>query len=132
VVAASASATVLFRLISDGGPVLAAVRELVDAAPDVAVTVVTYNPPQRMYAPPRALAAYGTYTAAYNTDLSYFRRAGRKVLFGGGSIANAHVSDEYIELADLDALPAQYEAIARELLAERPAGFAGARAGAGA
>lgn len=87
----------------------------------VSASVVTSNGPQRMYAPPRALAALGSYTAAYNTDLSYFARASKKVLFGAGSIANAHVEDEYIEVAALRALPGQYADIARELLEERRA-----------
>lgn len=77
------------------------------------------NPPQIHYAPPRALAAFGTYTAAYNTDLSYFNEASKKVLFGGGTIANAHTEDEYIDLADLRAMPHQYDAIVRELFEEQ-------------
>lgn len=110
---------VMFRLISDVAPVLAAVEDIVSATPNVTLTVITQNAPQRMYAPPNALAALGSYTAAYNTDLSYFRRASKKVLFGAGSIANAHVDDEYIDVAELEALPGQYADIVRELLAER-------------
>jgi hypothetical protein len=109
---------VMFRLISGVEPVLSTVRDIVSSVTNVSVTVVTQNPPQYMYAPPRALAQLGTYTAAYNTDLSYFKRAGKKVLFGGGTIANAHVADEYIEIDELEAMPRQYAAIVRELLSE--------------
>lgn len=82
------------------------------------VTGIKHNSPQRMYAPPRALEKFGTFHAAYNTDLAYFERAAKKVLFGGGTIANAHVEDEYIEIDHLEAMPLQYETIVKELLAE--------------
>lgn len=78
-----------------------------------------------MYAPPRAAARFGTFHAAYNTDLSYFERAAKKVLFGGGTIADAHVEDESIALEELAAMPAAYVAIVRELLAEGEGGDAG-------
>lgn len=121
VVAATASATLLFRLVGPVAPVAETVSALAARAAGVSASVVASNGPLRMYAPPRALAALGSYTAAYNTDLSYFARASKKVLFGAGSIANAHVADEYIEVAALRALPGHYADIVRELLAERHA-----------
>jgi acetylornithine deacetylase/succinyl-diaminopimelate desuccinylase-like protein len=74
-----------------------------------------------MYAPPNATAKFGTYTASYNTDLSYFKNAGKKILFGGGTIADAHIDDEFIEIAALASMPLQYEEIIHELLTERSA-----------
>jgi acetylornithine deacetylase/succinyl-diaminopimelate desuccinylase-like protein len=80
------------------------------------MTVVTQNAPQHMYAPSRVAATLGTYTASYNTDLSYFNHASKKILFGGGTIANAHIDDEYIDVEDLTQMPSQYRDIVVELL----------------
>jgi acetylornithine deacetylase/succinyl-diaminopimelate desuccinylase-like protein len=118
VVPSSASAVVMFRLVSEPSDVLADIDAIVSSDENVTATVLTQNPPPQIYAPPQAAATFGTYIASYNTDLSYFRKAKKKVLFGGGTIANAHIDDEYITLDDLIRMPSQYEAIVQELLSE--------------
>jgi acetylornithine deacetylase/succinyl-diaminopimelate desuccinylase-like protein len=109
----------MFRLVSEPSDVLGAIDAIVSSNENVTVSVLAQNPPPPIYAPPQAAATFGTYVASYNTDLSYFLRAKKKVLFGGGTIANAHIDDEYITLDDLVQMPLQYEAIVQELLSEK-------------
>lgn len=119
VVPGHSTAAISFRIVSDVDLVIEQVHEAIRGLANITTAFGTRNPPQVHYAPPRALATFGSYTAAYNTDLSYFRHAEKKVLFGGGTIANAHVEDEYIDLKDLEAMPNQYEMIVGELLEEQ-------------
>lgn len=106
----------MFRLVSDAASVIDTVQRVISSVPNVTVTPITHNDPLYMFTPLKAADAFGTYVAKYNTDLSYFRTVGKKVLFGGGNIINAHIRDEYIDLEDLERMPEQYAQIVEELL----------------
>jgi hypothetical protein len=108
----------MFRLITGPADVLDVIHLKAASVANVSVRVISMTPPLQIYAPPRSAAEFGTFIASYNTDLSYFSQAKKIVLFGGGSILNAHTDDEYILLEELTQMPAQYEFIVRELLSD--------------
>lgn len=111
-----AAAVVMFRLVSSSSSIFDDLQVALQHHENVTARVLSANDPLEMYAPPVAAAAYGTYVASYNTDLSYFQSSGNKVLFGGGSISTAHSDNEYIDLGALEQMPLQYQSIVHELL----------------
>ena len=52
----------------------------------------------------------------YTTDIPFLDRWGQPLLFGPGSIHEAHTADECVEIAALDAAVDGYVRIARALL----------------
>ena len=52
----------------------------------------------------------------YTTDIPFLTRWGQPLLFGPGSIHDAHTAHDFIEIAELSAAVGRYKTIARELL----------------
>jgi acetylornithine deacetylase len=59
---------------------------------------------------------------AFGTDAPHMRRWGRPLLFGPGSILDAHTEHEKVSKRALDEAATRYESLARELLARVEAG----------
>jgi acetylornithine deacetylase/succinyl-diaminopimelate desuccinylase-like protein len=75
------------------------------------------NPPVDLYSPP-SVPIEQTTIVAFNTDVAYFKSATTKsLLYGPGSITDAHSAWEYVRVADLRAACVVYEKTIIELLA---------------
>lgn len=117
VVAADAEAGIMFRLVGEPEEVLGTVRRIASGYGNVSVAVLTSNGPVSFLVPPRVAAELGTTSVAYNTDVPYYRRKYRAaVLFGAGSITNAHTEDEFVNVDELELLPGRLKTIVKEVL----------------
>lgn len=121
VVAPSAEADLLFRLISDPEPILERASKIVGEF-GATVEVIAKNSPLPMPYVEDVLPGYDYSTVAFNTDIPYFDfnhgagDPGRAVLYGHGSITDAHTLREHMSIADLRALVARYGTLAQQLL----------------
>jgi acetylornithine deacetylase len=113
VVSPFAEAEVMFRTVSDGAEVLAAMAPL---APLVSVEPIMEVPPVRMV----TVDGFETAVFPYTTDIPFLPAWGQPLLFGPGSIHRAHTADEYIDMAEQQAAVDAYVRIARALLAQVP------------
>lgn len=106
-----ASADIMFRVVSEPEVVENIVKE---RAKKYSVTAKTYskNGPVRLH----YLEGFPTFVAKYNTDIPYAKFYHKALLFGAGSILDAHTSQERISLNDLRKLPESYISIAKMLL----------------
>lgn len=110
VVSPSAEAEVLFRTVTPGDTVRAAIRQLESR---VAIEHVLEVPPVRMVTVP----GFETATFPFATDIPFLDRWGQPLLFGPGSIHHAHTADEHLEVRHLEAAIDGYVRIAGHLLA---------------
>jgi acetylornithine deacetylase len=109
VVSPSAEAEVMFRTVSDGARIRAAMSKLEGR---VAIEHVLEVPPVKMTTVPGFAGAVFPYT----TDIPFLTGWGEPLLFGPGSIHVAHTADEHVSIDELHAAADHYVAIARELL----------------
>jgi acetylornithine deacetylase len=117
VISPSAEAELNFRTVGPGSEVLACLAPL---RARVAVETVLEVPPVRM----RTLPGFETAGFAFTTDVPLLDRWGEPLLFGPGSVVDAHTDGDHVEIAELEASVLAYEAIARALLAEARPGAA--------
>jgi acetylornithine deacetylase len=110
VISPSAEAEVMFRTVGDTSDVSRAIQSL---AARVEVEQVMEVAPTRLV----RLPGFETAVFPYTTDIPMLNRWGEPLLFGPGSIRNAHTSDEHVEIGELEAAVESYVAIARRLLA---------------
>ena len=107
----SAEAEVMFRTVSDGS----AVREAIAALETrVDIEHVLEVPPVRMMTVP----GFDTAVFPYTTDVPFLAAWGQPLLFGPGSIHDAHTSEEFVSIPELHAAVDSYVIIARALLAK--------------
>jgi acetylornithine deacetylase len=111
VISPSAEAELTFRTVGPGSEVL---ERLAPLQPRVALETVLEVPPVRM----RTVPGFETAAFAFTTDVPLLDRWGEPLLFGPGSILDAHTDGEHVEIGELEAAAAAYERIARELLRE--------------
>ncbi len=109
VISPSAEAELLFRTVGPGQDVLAC---LVPLQSRVTVEFVLEVPPVRL----RTLPGFGVETFAFTTDIPLLSRWGEPLLFGPGSILDAHTDDDHVRIAELTAAADSYAAIAQALL----------------
>ena len=109
VVSPSAECEVMFRTVSDAADVRAAIRS-VEAR--VAVEHVLEVPPVRLTTVP----GFDTEVFPYTTDIPFLGRWGQPLLFGPGSVHQAHTADEFVDIGELRAAVDDYVSIARHLL----------------
>jgi acetylornithine deacetylase len=64
----------------------------------------------------KTVAGFQTAIFPYTTDIPFLDRWGEPLLFGPGSIHEAHTAEEFVEIRDLHRAVDAYVAIARELL----------------
>jgi len=109
VVSPSAEAEVMFRTVTDAAEVLRAIAPL---ASRVAIEQVLEMPPVRL----RTVPGFDSAVFPFTTDIPFLGGWGEPLLFGPGSIHDAHTADESVSIAELTAAADHYVTIARELL----------------
>jgi acetylornithine deacetylase len=110
VIAPSASADLLFRIVTPYEEVLQAlepIRSLVD------VEYVYHVPSLHM----TALDGFETEVVGYTTDAPLLNAWGTRLMYGPGSIHVAHTDHESVAISDLHRAVVDYQRIARTLLA---------------
>jgi acetylornithine deacetylase len=113
VISPSAEAEVLFRTVGPGDGIVARLAPLLSL---VSIETVLEVPPVRLQTVP----GFETAVFAFTTDIPLLGRWGRPLLYGPGSILDAHTDQEHVEIADLEKAATDYEAIAAALLAREP------------
>jgi acetylornithine deacetylase len=114
VIAPFAEAELLFRTVGPGAEVRARLAPL---AARVSHEVVLEVPPVRL----RTLPGFPAESFAFTTDIPLLPRWGEPLLFGPGSVLDAHTEHDQVRLDELAAAADTYTAIARALLAEADA-----------
>ena len=109
VISPSAEAELNFRTVGPGSDVL---ERLARLRSRVALETVLEVPPVRM----RTVPGFETAAFAFTTDIPLLDRWGEPLLFGPGSILDAHTDGEHVEIEELEAAAVAYERIARALL----------------
>jgi acetylornithine deacetylase len=111
VIPPAAEAELTFRTVGPGAAVLDRLAPLLCR---VEIETVLEIPPVRM----RTVPGFETAAFAFTTDIPLLDRWGQPLLFGPGSILDAHTDGDHVEIAELEAAVGAYERIARTLLAE--------------
>lgn len=111
VIADEAEAELMFRLVSDGTPLRAAVEAALEA--EVEHEFVLEIPPLRLL----TLDHWepGTGIVAFGTDIPQLTRWGTPLLFGPGSIHVAHTPAEFIPKKELSRAVDRYATLVRSL-----------------
>lgn len=105
-----AFAEVMFRVVTDQAEILERTREIVGNRAQI--EVVTSNNPTDL----TTLPGYETAVIAFNTDIPYFNFNGKALLWGAGSILDAHTADEKIHVDDLKQAIPTYRVLAETCL----------------
>jgi acetylornithine deacetylase len=109
VISPSAEAEVMFRTVSDAAVVRDALRPL---EAGVEIEPILEVPPVRL----KTVPGFATAVFPYTTDIPFLHAWGEPLLFGPGSIHDAHTADESVRIPDLAAAVDHYVTIARALL----------------
>ena len=112
VISPSASAELLFRIVGEAAPVLAALG-VVDAL--VSIEQVLDIPAVRLHTVP----GFETAVFPYTTDVPLLAKWGTPMLLGPGSIHVAHTDEEHVSIDELNAAVELYQTLALQLLAVR-------------
>jgi len=115
VVSPSAEAELNFRTV---GPASEVLERLAPLRSRVALETVLEVPPVRM----RTVPGFETASFAFTTDIPLLDRWGVPLLFGPGSVLDAHTDADHVAITELEAAVLAYERIARTLLEEATAG----------
>ena len=111
VIPAHAEAEIMFRLVSDVGPIKKMILDWAKGRADVEFG--SHIPAQRFATVP----GFETEPVAYTSDIPLLSNWGEPFLFGPGSIHVAHTPDEFIDVDELRASVDGYERLAKTLLA---------------
>lgn len=111
VVPDEAYAEILIRVVTDEQSIKQRVLEIVNDR--VLCIMISGNDPVEL----TALEGYETSVVAFNTDIPYFSFGGKSLLWGPGSILDAHTANERIKIEDLRAAVRMYAQIAKDCLA---------------
>jgi acetylornithine deacetylase len=111
VISPSAEAELNFRTVGPGAEVI---ERLAPLRSRIAIETVLEVPPVRM----RTVPGFDTASFAFTTDVPLLGGWGTPLLFGPGSVADAHTDLDHVEIAELEAAVTAYERIARALLEE--------------
>jgi acetylornithine deacetylase len=115
IVPESAEAQVMVRVVDSVSAVRRRVEELVLRCPlPVEWSEQTSNDPQHL----DILDGYPDTVVAFNTDIAHLTRFGRCLLFGPGSILDAHSQHERISKRDMQAAVSVYADAVRRLRAQ--------------
>ena len=114
IIAAEAECELIFRLVTTPEDVQHRLEQLV-AKHRGRITLSRGNPPQFMLVPEGQQSA----VVAFNTDVPWLGNLGKPLLFGPGSILDAHGVDEKIAKKDLLAAIETYEQMVVSLLEGR-------------
>ena len=114
--AAKCTAKLLIRIVSDVEEVKEVVTKIVHDR--VKVEFGVSNDAVKLFTP-NTIPADKTTIVAFNTDIAYFHSPLTKnILFGPGSITDAHSDWEYVKEADMHKACIVYEQLVAELLNE--------------
>ena len=116
IIAADAECELIFRLVTTPEDVQGRLEAIV-ARHGGRIIVARGNPPQHMIVPEGEPSAI----VSFNTDVPWLPNLGKPLLFGPGSILDAHGENERIAKRDLLAAVATYEAMVIALLEGRVA-----------
>ena len=105
-----AFAEVMIRVVTRQREVLEQFKQLV--ADRVACRVIASNDPCEL----TTLEGYETVVVAFNTDIPYLKFNGKALLWGAGSILDAHTANEKIKIADLEQAVLVYRELANQCL----------------
>jgi acetylornithine deacetylase len=111
VIAGSAEAEVMFRLVSDVEPLKRQLEEWAQGTAELEFG--SFIPPQYFHTVP----GFDVAPVAFTSDIPLLSRWGTPLLFGPGSIAVAHTPDEYVSVDELRDSVETYERLVRTLLA---------------
>lgn len=111
IIAASAECEMIFRLVQHPDEVLERVKALV-AKHDGEVILSRGNPPQHMVVPEGEKSA----VVSFNTDVPWLGNLGKPLLYGPGSILDAHGKNERIAKKDLLEAVDTYQRVVMKLL----------------
>ena len=112
VIAAAAECDMIFRTVGEPAAVLAKL-ETVIGKHGGRITLSRGNPPQFMHVPEGAPSA----VVAFNSDVPWLSNLGKPMLFGPGSILDAHGADEKIGKKELLSAVETYAETVETLLA---------------
>jgi len=115
VVAPSAEAEIMFRTVGPGSEIL---ERLAPLQARVTLAPVLEVPPVRL----RTLPGWDAESFAFTTDIPFLSRWGEPLLFGPGSVLDAHTDNDHVRIEELEAAADAYVAIAQALLAEPATG----------
>lgn len=113
--APSAKARCIMRTTRDADELERAIRSLL--SPTTTMTVRSKNGPQRLH----SVDGEATTIVAFGSDVPYLRAAGTPLLFGPGSILDAHTPHERVKKQDLVRAVDTYARISRALVDESKA-----------
>lgn len=111
IIAAEAEAEMIFRTVSDPEQIRSQLERIVTPF-DGAIIKSQGNPPMRMIVP----RGKPSRVVAFNTDIPYLGKLGKPLLFGPGSILDAHSSTEKISKRELLEAVSTYEDLVTSLL----------------
>jgi acetylornithine deacetylase len=111
VIPAHAEAEIMFRLVSDVGPIKKIILDWAKGRADVEFG--SHIPAQRFATVP----GFDAEPVAYTSDIPLLSNWGEPFLFGPGSIHVAHTPDEFIDVDELRTSVDDYERLAKTLLA---------------
>jgi acetylornithine deacetylase len=114
IIAAEAECELIFRLVTTPEDILQRLETLLERHRG-RVTISRGNPPQFMTVP----AGRESAVVSFNTDVPWLPAFGKPLLFGPGSILDAHGTDEKISKRDLLAAVDTYEQMVVSLLEGR-------------
>jgi acetylornithine deacetylase len=109
VISPSAEAELLFRTVGPGKDVLECLAPLRSR---VAIEHVLEVPPVRL----RTLPGFEAECFAFTTDIPLLPRWGEPLLFGPGSVLDAHTDNDHVRISELTQAADAYSAIATALL----------------
>jgi len=109
VVADHAQADILIRTVSESQHYLTLLEEKVDG--QGRLEVLKSSEPQEM----EIVEGFSTKIVGYGTDIPVLRPLGRPLLFGPGSIFEAHTADEKVSKQELLNAVDLYQKLVREL-----------------
>jgi acetylornithine deacetylase len=112
VIPPEADAEVMFRTVGDAADIRRLLIEHVGKL--VSIEDVLIVPPVKL----KTIAGFETAVFSFTTDIPFLADWGAPLLVGPGSITVAHTSDEYIEIADLEAAVGIYVDLARGLMSQ--------------
>lgn len=111
IIAAEAECEIMFRLVTTPDDVRTRLEDLLSEHKGT-ITVARGNVPQFMHVPEGRPSA----VVAFNTDVPWLPNLGKPILFGPGSILDAHGVDEKIAKRELLAAVDTYESLVIDLI----------------
>jgi acetylornithine deacetylase len=112
IIPAEAEAEMMIRLVGDKEPVQRAIEAWAAGVADLEYG--SHIPPQRFH----TLPGFKTAPVAFTTDIPLLSQWGTPLLFGPGSIRDAHTPNERISVSELRESVGTYVRLVRTLLAE--------------